>query len=412
MDTKKESLRTILTPTLRWFLIGEFFAGLSDMYGLFMPLFMSELGATVVDIGLVFSVSGIVPLVLNTIGGWLSDTYGRLRTITWGNIAGILSFAVMILANRWEWMILVFSLAGISGALGGPSHAAFIADNTAEEHRAKVYAVQQNLSSAIYLIMFPLAGLIIEQCGFKAMLLVAGGFYLVASIVFAILERTSRLEVESNVEGRSRKSFRTSLGVIGGLIVAGGLFTWLFAIDHINDIFIQLSQPLQVLYFEEVVGASVQQLGFLPTIGAFVSLFVTVPLGYWVDKHGENVGMGLGYFLLIFWIGIPLIARNFYALIPTAVLHAIMIGLAAPAQQSLISKAVPEDRRGIAFGLTWTSRGLVSLPSPYIGGMLWDRYSPRTPFLVTIVGACVLSVLAWLKLKVPTEDKSDPLSMG
>jgi MFS family permease len=96
-----------------------------------------------------------------------------------------------------------------------------------------------------------------------------------------------------------------------------------------------------------------------------------------------------------------LIARSFYGLIPSAIIHPFMIGLAAPAHQSLISKAVPEDQRGIGFGLTWTSRGILSLPSPYIGGLLWDRFSPRTPFVLTIIGCILLSVLAFFKLKPP-----------
>ena len=82
MEGKDESLHSIITPTLRLFLAGEFFITLSDMYGLFLPLFMSDLGASVVDIGLVYSISELVPLLLNIIGGWLSDRFGRLKPLT------------------------------------------------------------------------------------------------------------------------------------------------------------------------------------------------------------------------------------------------------------------------------------------------------------------------------------------
>jgi MFS family permease len=135
MKFKDGSLQSILTSSLRLFLLGEFFINLSDMYALFLPLFMSELGATIVEIGLVYTLSDIVPIFLNILGGWLSDIFGRLRTITWSNIIRIFSFVVMIIANQWGWMILAFAMIGVSGALGGPSFAAYIADNTEEEHR-------------------------------------------------------------------------------------------------------------------------------------------------------------------------------------------------------------------------------------------------------------------------------------
>ncbi len=403
MEGKDESLRSILTPTLRLFLAGEFFITLSDMYGLFLPLFMSDLGASVIDIGLVYSLSEIVPLLINIIGGWLSDRFGRLRTINWGNILKLLSFAVMLFADQWQWMILAFTIMGIGWALGGPSFAAFIADNTAEKNRAKVYAIQLNVKNVINLIKYPLAGLIVSQFGFKAMLLAAASFFGIGSVILAILSRRTPLKSLPSQPRPSGTPFGKSFRAVTGLVLAGGLFTWLFIIDHTNDIFVGLSSSLQYLFAEQIVGVSVAQLAYLPTIGAAIALFVTIPLGYWVDKKGENIGMGIAYLLLAIHFGTPLIARNFLGLVPSALVHPFMIGLAGPASQSLLSKAVPEEQRGIAFGLTLTSRGLVSLPAPYLGGLLWDRFNPRTPFLVTVIGCIGLSLLAFLKLKTPNK---------
>ena len=73
----------------------------------------------------------------------------------------------------------------------------------------------------------------------------------------------------------------------------------------------------------------------------------------------------------------------------------------SPAYNSLISKAVPEKVRGTAFGLFSTSLGLVSLPSPWIGAQLWERASPRVPFLVTGAAALVSILPAWAKFKLP-----------
>jgi hypothetical protein len=64
-----------------------------------------------------------------------------------------------------------------------------------------------------------------------------------------------------------------------------------------------------------------------------------------------------------------------------------------------VAAVIPEGQLGLAFGLTSTIRGLISLPSPYFRGVLWDRFGPRTPFLVTVGGCLVLSVLAFIKLK-------------
>ena len=395
-------MKTILTPPLRFFLVGELFINLSDMYLFFLPLLMSDLGAGAADIGLVYSISAMIPLALNVIGGWLSDRFGRLRTITWGNLVKLAAFGVLLFANRWEWLILVFTLTGISWALAGPSFSAYIADQSAEKDRAKVYSVQHNLFNAVSLVRYPLAGWIAARAGFRPMLLAAAVLFLIGTSLLALAERVQH-HTGQDVKPGTISSFKVNFGVLLSLVLAGGVFTWLFIIDHLNDIFVGLSSSLSVLYFEEVVGITVEQIAFLPTIGAIIALFVTIPLGYWVDKKGEQIGLGLAYLLLMIHIGTPLLARNFLGLIPSALVHPFMVGLAKPASQSLISKSVPEEQRGLAFGLTWSSRGLLSLPFPYFGGLLWDRFSPQTPFLITVIGCLGLSLLAFWKLRAPRE---------
>ena len=70
----------------------------------------------------------------------------------------------------------------------------------------------------------------------------------------------------------------------------------------------------------------------------------------------------------------------------------------SPAYNSLISKAVPEKMRGTAYGLFSTSLGLISLPAPYIGGLMWRTLGPRAPFMVPMVSSLVLAPLLWVKL--------------
>lgn len=397
------SLKEILTPPLRVFLAGEFFIHLSDMYLFFLPLLMSDLGAGAADIGLVYSLSGAVPLVTHIFGGWLSDRFGRLKTITWGNLVKLAALVLLLFTKRWEWMILALTLTGISWALSGPSFSAYIADQSTPENRGKIYSVQLNLFNAASLVRYPLAGWIAARAGFRPMLLAAALIFLAGAVLLALAERIfSPLPPASKPE--ARPTFKVSFGLLLSLVLAGGLFSWLFLIDHLNDIFVGLSSSLSVLYFEEIVGVSVEQISYLPTIGAVIALIVTIPLGYWVDKKGEHIGLGLAYLLLLIHFGSPLLARNFLGLIPSALVHPFMIGLAKPATQSLISKAVPEEQRGLAFGLTWTSRGLISLPFPYFGGLLWDRFRPETPFLFTMIGCLGLSLLAFWKLKIPREN--------
>ena len=77
------------------------------------------------------------------------------------------------------------------------------------------------------------------------------------------------------------------------------------------------------------------------------------------------------------------------------------VGIMMPAYQSLISKAVPQNLRGMAFGLFSTSLGIISLPSPWIGAQLWDKVSPQCPFTSTAIALLLSIIPIWLKFKLP-----------
>jgi MFS family permease len=77
------------------------------------------------------------------------------------------------------------------------------------------------------------------------------------------------------------------------------------------------------------------------------------------------------------------------------------VGLLSPAYASLISKVVPKNLLGTFTGLFRSSLGLISLPAPWIGGQLWERFSPQLPFSITAVAALFTIIPTWFKFKLP-----------
>ena len=118
----------LLNATLRWFLLAMFLANIaSEMYFSLLAVYLAELGASVGQVGLVFSLAAIVPLALQIFGGWLSDSIGRLRTIDIGAAVASAGYVLLPLASTWQWAILALALEYVSGSMVGPSFSAFIA---------------------------------------------------------------------------------------------------------------------------------------------------------------------------------------------------------------------------------------------------------------------------------------------
>jgi MFS family permease len=204
-------------------------------------------------------------------------------------------------------------------------------------------------------------------------------------------------------------SLKTNLGVMVGLTLAGGLFTWILITDGVRDIFFNMSFSFLSVYMQDIASLSISQIGVMNSIFGVAMMAVMIPAGWLADKVGERVNIAVSFLFMA--VSISMIAG-----VPPAspawmygvgwVIAGIGVGLASPAYQSLISKAVPQRLRGVAFGLFSTSLGLVSLPGPVIGGYLWENISPQFPFMLTAF-VCLLSIIpVWLKFKV-TGDMAD-----
>jgi MFS family permease len=404
VETTKARKKPLLSGMILLFLFAMILANMGgNMYGPLMSIYIRNLGATVPQIGLFFTLSSIVPLALQILGGWISDTLGRLRAIAIGSVIGILTYVALILAPSWEWLLFASAFGAITGALVGPSFDAFIAEQSSEENRAKMFGVTQALFGVVGFLGPALGGWLAEVRGFKFMLLIAGIMYICATVIRVSMARAVGRSGGKPAEKLTFTGLKTNLGAMFGMLFAGGVVTWILITDGVRDTSFALSMNLFSVYMQDIGGLSLQQIGLTSSVFGLMMMLTVIPAGLLADKAGERVGIALGFALVGVSLGmlvfLPYGAFGLYLL--GWGLAGMGVGLMQPAYQSLISKAVPAHLRGTAFGLFSTSLGLVSLPAPWIGAQLWQSVSPRFPFLIT-VGVIFLSIIpVWLKFKLP-----------
>ena len=404
MNTLKK--KPLLSGLLILFLTAMIFANIGgSMYGSLMPLYLKDLDASITQIGLFFTLSQIVPLLLQILGGWVSDTLGRLRAIAIGSVFGVIGFIPLILADTWQWLLLAVAIGAIARSLVGPSFDAFIAEHSSEENRGKVFGISQAIFMIVSVIGPPLGGWMAGAYGFKIMLLAAGIFYFIAMIMRLSMAREAAKNATTKTEKLSFSSLKVNLVSMATLIFSGGLITWMLVTDGLRDISFQFSENLFPVYMQEVGGLSLQQIGWVMSFFGMAMMLTTIPGGWLSDKAGERVGIALGMILmssaLFVLVNIPAGSQWMYYL--GWGLAGMGAGVSAPAYQSLISKAVPQKNRGMAFGLFSTSLGIFSLPAPWIGAQMWDRVGPTFPFTVTAIVLLLSVIPIWIKFKLPKD---------
>jgi MFS family permease len=391
----------LLSPLLYWFLLAMILANIAgNMYQLLTPIYLTKLGASVAQVGLVFTFTSVVVLVLQIVGGWISDSIGRLRAIAIGSIGGVLGFIAMLLAPSWPWMLLAMAITQIPYALVGPSFSAFIAENSTPENRGRMYGITETIYQVVGIVGPPLGGVVAGARGFKAMLLVATLFYTTAAGLRIWMARTMHSAGERERQPLTMGAFMGSARLIAGMVLGGGLITWIFLTDGVRDMAFRMSGELEPLYLEQIMGLSLAQIGLLGSFFSIAMAFTPMLSGRLVDRYGERVPIAGGFLVMFAAYMVFLQAQAYPAFIFTWVLFGLGVGLLSPAYQSLISKAVPAQTLGAFSGLFYGSMGLIALPAPYIGARIWERFNPQVPFMITAAVVLLTVIPIWFKFKL------------
>ena len=396
----------ILSNTLIVFMVAMVFANIAaEMYMTMLPLYLKYLGADILQVGIFFTVSQIVPLVLQVLGGWISDSIGRLRSVAIGSLVGLGAFISPIFVPTWQWLYFSELLNAVTRSLIGPSFGAFIAEETPEEHRGKVYGITDTIYTVVTVIGPPLAGWLADNYGFRIMLAVAAGIYVCATTIRLILANVAGKRRQENVrEKLSFTSLKVNFKKIAGLALAGGVLTWLLLTDGVRDIAFSMSFNLMPIYLEEIGGMSLQQIGWLTSFFGMAMMITTIPAGWFADKFGERTAIALGFFLEFLAMLLLINVDGFIGFASVWAAFGVGVGLLSPAYQSLLSKVLPERLRGTGFGLIHASLGIFSLPAPAIGSFLWKAFNPQVPFYITAVFALLTVIPAYLKFKLNKHD--------
>ena len=399
MQPKKAPL---LNLNLRWFLFAMILANIAGQMAYSMlSLYLIELGASVGQVGLVFTVASLVPMALQIFGGWFSDTVGRLRAIALGSAISVIGYVFFFASPSWEWVMLGLCVEYISNSFVGPSFSAYIAEQSAESVRGRVYGVTRGIYMVVTVIGPTLAGLLAYRYNFRLMLVVAFVFYALATVVRVWMALSERFTPARNPEKPTWGGLSTQLKAMFSLLFAGGLLTWIWVTDAIGDTSYTLTGELFPIYLSNIGKLTVEQIGLLGSAWGGASIAGSFLGGWLSDKRSERSMITGGFLIITLGLVMMVLARTPLAFLGSRLLNGLGVGVLLPSYDSLVSKAVPEDQRGLAFGFFGTSLGILSLPMPWLGAQLWERIAPQAPFWIT-AAACALTIpIAWAKFKLP-----------
>ena len=374
-----------------------------------LALYMLDLGASVTQVGMAFTLASLVPMVLQIFGGWLSDTIGRLRVIAMGSSIAVFGYLIFAFAPNWQWVLIGLSVEYVSNSVVGPSFGAYISEQSTEETRGRVFGLSSGIYQTVTVIGPALAGFLAYQFNFQFMMRVAFCFYLAATLLRVWMANNERFASPKEAAKPTLSGFKGQLTAIFALLLSGGILTWIWITDAVGDTSYNLIGQLFPIYLSDFGELNVQQIGIVNAAIGITAIFAAPLAGSLVDKFSERAAIITGFALNGLGLFTLLKSNSYSGFILAMCFFGLGTGCLMPAYESLISKVVPESKRGMAFGFFGTTLGILSLPMPWIGAQLWERFSPRTPFWFAVAANMISIIIAWFKF-IPRDSQPAELS--
>jgi len=363
-----------------------------DMITPIWPIYIkSSLGASMTELGLVFSLANAVAAVMQILSGFLSDKYGRKRIHVLGTLLAAFPPLMYALANNWSDLVPWVMLSGFATGLYLPMRWTIVADTSSTETMASAYS-WTNISWLVGSTVAPfIGGIVADLFGIRFPFFICFILTLAVFPLTLLMQETSRKpQVQSinhkNVEVNVTNTFLSTI-------------TLFSLINTIQGLGIGITGPVIPIFVVSNFHVDYTFIGILYAIGFGVaSIIVQIPGGKCSDLFDRRKVMFVTFvastpFFLLFAY-----SRNTLELIAFMFMSRAILNLSWSPFQTLMMDATPSTKWGLMNGISAATFWTGLLMGNALSGILWDSWGMLAPFYVSSF-AIGLSALPLLLLK-------------
>jgi MFS family permease len=327
----------------------------------FLPLLLQRSNLTYAEIGIIYMIGSVFPILLQTLWGTLADKIGRriiiiLATIAAAIISGLYPHAssfiqFLLLGLLWYTFLAVATTVT-------PALAMDIAGPATVGKRFGRYRISGSIG---WIASTATSGLIAENWGIQTIFYLAAILYLLSAIFIQIsIKDQPTRKNEADAHGNLRSFVRNKNFVI--------FLTTIFMANISGATFISFLS----LYMKKL-GGSDTLIGWAFSLAAVTEIPCMVYLGALSDKIGRKPLLVVALFSYPLRLFLYTVVSQPYLILPIQLLHGLTFGVSYVASIAFVSDITLESR-GAALGLYNTASSAGSATGSALAGVIANNY--------------------------------------
>jgi MFS family permease len=336
------------------------------MFFIFQPLYLQELGADPVAIGLILGFAGVMMTIAHIPAGHLADRIGRKPLLMASWIIALLATWVMALAPSLPYFVIGLFMYNMTAFVSSPL-SSYI---TAASGKLGITRALTMVSAFYNFGAFlgpSLGGLVGHSFGLRSIFFISGSIFIVSFIILLFVKSQPVAIIEPEQADNHNFINRRFVTFLSVILLAG------FSM--------YLVQPLSPNFLQNQQNYSVEAIGILGSIASLGTVVLNLTLGSLNPFIGYLLGqLSVALFALIFWrtTGFLWYSLGYFLLGGYRMSRSLATALA--------KNYVHHSRMGLAYGMVETIGSSAIILAPPVAGFLYQR----DPQLIYIVGFCLI----------------------
>ncbi len=350
-----------------------------------LPFFAEKIGATPLQISILFASYNIMQFLFSPIWGALSDRIGRKPLILFALFGFSITFILFGLSTSYTEMLGYRILAGIVSAAGIPTVSAMVADWFPAEERAKGMGII-GAGVGLSFVFGPAIGGILSKIHFSYPFFVSGilaavTFFIVAVVLPESLPPEKRSSVSREKRGNPLQALSGPLSL---------LYNILFVVSFVFAGF----EATFALYIKHLYGMTSEDLGYMFLVMGIIAAIVQGGMiGKLVKKFGEPSVLAVGLLLYVVGFVAVVYGYSFWSFALILSLFGAGQGMIRATSTAMITQRTTQGQ-GVTSGTMSSMDSLGRILGPLVAGYIYELF-PTSPF---IMGAVLVAfILIWFQ---------------